>query len=232
MKKVLVIVPAYNEGTNLEGLFTKIRALKKSYDILVINDCSSDDTLDVCHRNSVTVVDLPVNLGIGGAVQTGYKYAKAHDYDFAVQIDGDGQHNPEYIEPMLERLEEGYNFCIGSRFIQNDGFQSTFARRIGIRYFTSLIRSLTGFTVTDPTSGLRACDRNVIDCFNEYYPHDYPEPETLVLLKKKKYRISEIPVIMNERAGGTSSISSFNSIYYMVKVTLAILISAFHRDRR
>lgn len=232
MKKTLIIVPAYNEGTNLERLFNKIRSLEKNYDILVINDCSSDDTLDVCNRNLVAAVDLPVNLGIGGAVQTGYRYAKANNYDYAVQIDGDGQHNPEYIEPMLAKLEEGYNFCIGSRFIENYGFQSTFFRRIGIRYFTALIKSVTGFTVTDPTSGLRACDRKVIDCFTDYYPHDYPEPETLVLLKKKKYRITEIPVIMNERSGGTSSISSFKSIYYMVKVTLAILISAFHRDRR
>lgn len=227
MKKVLIIIPAYNEESNLQRLLNNIKKLNKNYDILVINDCSKDNTSKICRENNVKVIDLPINLGIGGAVQTGYKYAYYNNYDITIQVDGDGQHNPEFIEALIAEINIGSNFCIGSRFINNQGFQSTLIRRVGIKYFTSLIKLLTGFKITDPTSGFRACDKEVIKYFYEYYPQDYPEPETLVLLKKKHFKITEVPVIMNERMGGTSSISNIKSVYYMIKVTLAILISTF-----
>lgn len=225
MSKVLIIIPAYNEDKNLEKLFGEIINVNNDYDIIVINDCSRDNTSQKCRENNIAVIDLPVNLGIGGAVQTGYKYAYYNGYDIAVQVDGDGQHNPKYIKDIVSEIEKGVDLCIGSRFIQYKGFQSTFMRRIGIKYFISLIKLFTGFNITDPTSGFRACNRNVIKNFVDYYPYDYPEPETLVLLRKMNYKIKEVPVIMNERAEGRSSINKLKSIYYMIKVTVAILVS-------
>lgn len=223
-KRVLIIIPAYNEEKNLQQLFDKLKKLK--YDILVVNDFSKDDTSKICKENGISVIDLPVNLGIGGGVQTGYKYAYYNKYDIAIQVDGDGQHDPKYIENLVSNIENGSDFCIGSRFIDKKGFQSTLIRRIGIGYFTKLIKILTGFNITDPTSGFRACNREILKYFVEYYPQDYPEPETLVLLNVKKFKITEIPVIMNERKGGKSSITPFKSIYYMIKVTIAILIAS------
>lgn len=230
MKKVLLIIPAYNEEKNLQSLIDRIRSTSDDYDVAIINDCSKDNTSSKCRENNITVIDLPVNLGIGGAVQTGYKYAYYNNYDIAVQVDGDGQHDPKYIKDVVKGVNEGNNFCIGSRFIDKEGFQSTFMRRIGIKYFTMIIKLVTGLKITDPTSGFRACDRNVMRYFVEYYPQDYPEPETLVLLRKQNYKIKEVPVIMNERIGGKSSINKLKSIYYMIKVTMAILISAINVD--
>lgn len=227
INKVLIIIPAYNEEKNLKSLIEKIRNINNSYDIVVINDCSKDQTNKLCEDIGVEVIDLPINLGIGGAVQTGYKYAYYKNYDIAVQVDGDGQHNAEYIELLVKEIYNGYNFCIGSRFINNEGFQSTLTRRIGIKYFSFLIKLVSGFVITDPTSGFRACDKKVIELFCDYYPQDYPEPETLVMLKKKHFKICEVPVIMNERKDGKSSIFGFKSIYYMIKVTLAVIISVF-----
>ena len=222
--KVLIIVPAYNEGENIRRL---IRELKKynEYDILIINDGSTDDTVHVCLEEGVTVIDLPCNLGIGGAVQTGYLYAEKNNYDIAVQVDGDGQHSPEYILKLIESItNEGADLVIGSRYISGIGFQSTRLRRIGIKFFTVLIRVLTHQCFTDPTSGFRACNRKVIQLFAQNYPRDYPEPESLVFLKRYTCKIVEKPVIMTERCNGESSINIIQSIYYMIKVTLAILI--------
>ena len=163
-------------------------------------------------------------MGIGGAVQTGYLYAKKYGYDLAVQVDGDGQHNPAFLSKMAnELIESNVNMVIGSRFLEKEGFQSSFMRRVGIRYFTRLIRMLTGKKITDATSGLRMIDRNIIELFANDYPDDYPEPETIVSLLNKGYSVKEIPVVMNERQGGVSSISATKSVYYMIKVTLAIL---------
>lgn len=227
--KVLIIIPAYNEEKNLPMLLAEIRRISNQYDILVINDCSSDDTADICRKNNVNFVDLSINLGIGGAVQCGYKYAFYNSYDIAVQVDGDGQHNPRYINILLERLENGSNLCIGSRFIKNEGFRPSITRRYGIAFLSKLIRVVTKHVVTDPTSGFRACDRKVIEFFAKYYPQDYPEPETIVALLKNKYVINEVSVIMNERKGGRSSITSLKSIYYMIKVSFAIIITSLSR---
>ncbi|WP_040213618.1 glycosyltransferase family 2 protein [Clostridium polynesiense] len=226
MEKVLLIIPAYNESKNIPRLIESINALNEGYDILVVNDCSTDNTKNVCRELGVNTINLPANLGIGGAMQTGYKYAYYNNYDIAVQVDGDGQHNPIYIKDVIREVKSGYNMCIGSRFINKEGFQSTLMRRVGITYFNYLIKMLTGISITDPTSGFRAADKTTINLFRKYYPVDYPEPETVVLLKKNGLKIKEIPVIMNERLEGKSSIDSFKSIYYMIKVSVAILITA------
>lgn len=230
MKKLLLIVPAFNEEKNLPELVNKINEVQNTMpikvDTLIINDFSTDNTKEVLKTlENINFINLPCNLGIGGAVQTGYKYAKENDYDYAIQIDGDGQHNPKYIKQAYEEIEKGYNFVIGSRFIDNQGFQSSFVRRLGINFFYYLIRILTREKITDATSGFRLCDRKVIDLFSRYYPADYPEPETLIILISNGFKVTEIPVIMNEREHGKSSINVVNSIYYMIKVTTAILLS-------
>ncbi len=179
---------------------------------------------------SFNVINLPINLGIGGAVQTGYRYGYNKGYDLAVQIDGDGQHNPEFLLKMADFMEKNrVDMVIGSRFIDKEGFQSSAIRRIGIKYFTFLIKILTGKTITDPTSGLRMVNRDIMRMFAVDYPKDYPEPESIVAVLRRKKTVQEIPVIMRERLGGVSSISFKKSIYYMIKVTLAILIERMRK---
>lgn len=224
MKK-LVIIPAYNESENIVNTVKEIKEKASDFDYVVINDCSSDKTLEILESNHLNYINLPVNLGIGGAVQTGYKYALEHEYDMAVQVDGDGQHNPAYLHSLEETLiKENADMVIGSRFIKNEGFQSTFARRMGIVYFTKMIKSLTGTTITDPTSGFRLVNKDVIALFAKDYPRDYPEPESIVALLKRKKKVLEVPVQMKERQGGVSSIRLWNSVYYMIKVSIAILV--------
>lgn len=224
MKK-LVIIPAYNESENIVNTVKEIKEKASDFDYVVINDCSSDKTLEILESNHLNYINLPVNLGIGGAVQTGYKYALEHEYDMAVQVDGDGQHDPAYLHSLEETLiKEKADMVIGSRFIKNEGFQSTFARRMGIVYFTKMIKSLTGTTITDPTSGFRLVNKDVIALFANDYPRDYPEPESIVALLKRKKKVIEVPVQMKERQGGVSSIKLWNSVYYMIKVSIAILV--------
>lgn len=224
MKK-LIIIPAYNESLNICKTIEDVQCKAKKFDYVIINDCSTDNTKEICERNHFNVVNLPINLGIGGAVQTGYKYALDNDYDMAVQIDGDGQHDPAFLNTMAEELiENELDMVIGSRFIEKEGFQSSTMRRIGIKYFTFLIHLLTGHRITDPTSGLRIVGRKGIALFAKEYPKDYPEPESVVTLLRQGGKVKEIPVIMRERQGGVSSINFKKSIYYMVKVTLAILM--------
>ncbi len=226
MKK-LIIIPAYNEEESIIDTVKAVKAKSPDFDVVVINDCSTDSTRNICIANNINFVDCPINLGIGGAVQTGYRYALEYGYDIAVQVDADGQHNPEFLKLMAEKLEEtDAAMIIGSRFIDNEGFQSTFTRRLGIRFFTALIKMLTRKTITDPTSGLRMVGKKGIEIFAKEYPNDYPEPETAVALLVRGMDIIEIPVIMNERQGGVSSINIVKSVYYMVKVTIAILVEA------
>ena len=229
--KILIVIPAYNESKNLPKVLENIRNVSADYDIVVVNDCSTDDTQQIAKDHGCSVISLPVNLGIGGAVQTGFKYARLNGYDIAVQVDGDGQHNPEHIEALVGKIAEGYNVCIGSRFIDNKGYQSTHLRRMGIRFFGLLLKLLTGRFFTDPTSGFRAFDKKAIEYFSVSYPGDYAEPESILMLVKKKMRIAEIPVVMNERANGKSSIGSVKSIYYVIKVTVAICIAGLTKRR-
>jgi glycosyltransferase involved in cell wall biosynthesis len=224
MKK-LIIIPAYNESENIVGTVRDIEENAPDFDYIIINDCSTDNTLEICKQNHFNYVNLPINLGIGGAVQTGYKYAREYGYDIAVQVDGVGQHDPAFLQQMAEYLEEHQlDMVIGSRFITNEGFQSSALRRVGIVYFTRLIHLLTGHKITDPTSGLRLGGRKVIELFAENYPKDYPEPETAVTALNHGLKIEEIPVVMRARQGGVSSITMTKSVYYMVKVTIAIVI--------
>lgn len=228
--KKLIIIPAYNEEANIVKTVESIQRDAVGFDYIVINDCSTDRTKEICEEHGFHYVDLPINLGIGGAVQTGYKYAWENGYDMAVQVDGDGQHDPEFLELMAGYLEtHQVDMVIGSRFIEKQGFQSSGMRRIGIRFFSGLIRLMTGKTITDPTSGLRMAGRNVIELFSKDYPRDYPEPESVVAILRKGLKVAEVPVIMREREGGVSSISMKKSVYYMVKVTLAILIERIRR---
>lgn len=229
MKKI-VIIPAYNESASIVNTVNDILENSEGFDYIVINDRSTDNTLDICRKNNLNVLDLPLNLGIGGAVQTGYWYAYENGYDIAVQFDGDGQHDAKYLNEMADYLtEHNLDMVIGSRFINYEGFQSSGARRMGIKYFTFLIKLLTGKKITDPTSGYRMCSRNVIKLFSNQYPKDYPEPETEVALIRRGLKVDEMPVVMRAREEGVSSISPKKSIYYMFKVTLAILIE---RSRR
>ncbi|HHD3245393.1 TPA: glycosyltransferase family 2 protein [Streptococcus pyogenes] len=231
MKK-LIIIPAYNESRNIVNTIRTIESDAPDFDYIIIDDCSTDNTLTICQKQGFNVISLPINLGIGGAVQTGYRYAQRCGYDVAVQVDGDGQHNPCYLEKMVEVLvQSSVNMVIGSRFITKEGFQSSFARRIGIKYFTWLIALLTGKKITDATSGLRLIDRSLIERFANHYPDDYPEPETVVDVLVSHFKVKEIPVVMNERQGGVSSISLTKSVYYMIKVTLAILVVRLKGNR-
>lgn len=225
MVKKLIIIPAYNEEANIEKTVESILRDSTGFDYVIINDCSTDRTKQICEEKGYNVVNLPINLGIGGAVQTGYKYAVRNGYDMAVQVDGDGQHDPKFLEEMAEYLEKNeLDMVIGSRFIEKQGFQSSGLRRVGIRFFTFLIKLLTGEVITDPTSGLRMIGKNVLAIFAEDYPKDYPEPESVVAILRRKMKVEEIPVVMHEREGGVSSISMKKSVYYMVKVTLAMII--------
>lgn len=225
MKK-LVIIPAFNEEGNLEKTIKDIKDNAPDFDYVIINDCSTDKTLEMCRRHGFSYLNLPVNLGIGGAVQTGYRYAYYHGYDIAVQFDGDGQHSASHLEDMVTTLiDTESDMVIGSRFIEKEGFQSSGLRRIGIKYFTGLIKLLTGKKITDPTSGMRMVNKKLLEKFTDEYPKDYPEPESVVMILSEKYKVTEIPVVMNEREEGVSSISLKNSVYYMIKVSFAILIA-------
>ena len=213
----LIIIPAYNESESIENTIRDIVETVPDFDYIVVNDCSRDNTLDILSSNRYAYLNLPINLGIGGAVQTGY--------DVAIQVDGDGQHDVHYLADMLHMMQEqGADMVIGSRFIEKEGFQSSKLRRVGISYFTFLIHLLTGITITDPTSGFRMINRNVMALYAKDYPRDYPEPESVVALLKRKMKVKEIPVVMRERQGGVSSIHMKRSVYYMIKVSLAILI--------
>jgi hypothetical protein len=230
--KRLIIIPAYNEAESIEKTVKGIIEKAPDFDYVVINDCSTDDTRRICEENGFNVVNLCINLGIGGAVQTGYIYALEHGYDVAVQMDGDGQHDVDFIYRMAEYLEENHlDMVIGSRFIEYQGFQSSFLRRMGIRYFTWLIRLCSGKTITDPTSGYRMAGKGAIESFARDYPRDYPEPETTLRVLRRGCRVAEIPVVMHERQGGVSSISPLKSVYYMVKVTGGILVEMMRKPR-
>lgn len=223
--KVLIIIPAYNEAENIEAVVGHMMEYAPQYDYLVVNDGSSDDTQEICMKSNFLYLDLPINMGIGGAVQAGYIYARKNDYDIAVQMDGDGQHDIAYLDKLLKPImEKSADIAIGSRFLEKEGFQSSVMRRIGINFLSGLIRVFTFKKIKDVTSGYRAVNRRFIEIYSRDYPMDYPEPEAIVAAVMHHGRIMEIPVRMRAREGGTSSITFGKSIYYMIKVTLAIFI--------
>lgn len=223
--KVLVIIPAYNEADNIEYVVSHMMGCRPEYDYLVINDGSVDNTLDLCKKSEFKYLDLPINMGIGGAVQAGYIYACKNNYDIAVQMDGDGQHDIDYLNKLLEPIiEKRADIVIGSRFLEKEGFQSSATRRMGINFLSTLITLTTHKRIKDVTSGYRAVNRRFIEIYSKDYPMDYPEPEAIVAAVMHHGRILEVPVQMRAREGGTSSITFKKSIYYMIKVTLAIII--------
>lgn len=223
--KCLLIIPAYNEAENIEKVVDNIVQNYPEYDYIIVNDGSKDNTEKICLKNGYCVLNLPINLGIGGAVQTGYCYARDNDYDVAVQIDGDGQHDVGYLAEMIKLIENGQaDVVIGSRFVEKEGFQSSQIRRIGIKFLSGLAKMLTGVRVKDITSGYRAVNRMFINIFAEDYPSDYPEPEAMVIAAVYGGKIREYPVVMRERENGESSITLKKSVYYMIKVTLAMMI--------
>lgn len=230
--KILVIVPAYNEEASLVAVVADLRQYVPDADVLVVNDGSTDSTATVARTLGVHLLDLPFNLGIGGAVQTGYLYAARNKYDVAIQFDGDGQHRASEIAKLLRPIAEGRaDMVIGSRFLVGDEYTAPFFRKLGIGIFSFVLSRILDMKVTDSTSGFRAANRDVISFLARNYPDDYPEVEALVLLHKVRLRMQEVPVLMSERTGGTSSITPVRSMYYMVKVLLAIFIDLMKKVR-
>lgn len=226
--KILVLIPCYNEAENIVATVERLKATCPDVDFLVINDCSTDASADLLRARHYPFLDLPVNLGIGGGVQCGYLYAAAHDYDVTVQMDGDGQHDPAYLQAVVDPVLNGEcDMCIGSRFINKEGFQTSFMRRVGIRFLSGLIYVLCGKRVLDVTSGFRATNKAMTAYFAAHYATDYPEPEAILAASLAGFRVAEAPVVMQERQGGVSSISSLKSAYYMIKVSLSLLIDRF-----
>lgn len=223
--KTLVIIPAYNEEHNITDVLEEIRAHLHDADIVVIDDGSSDSTAEIAANRGTTVISLSYNLGIGAAMQTGYRYAEREGYDIAIQFDGDGQHIADQAGIILKPLLEGKaDIVVGSRFLNRDSYDAELSRLIGISILSRIISFFIGQRITDPTSGFRAVNRNVIDFYNTCYPDDYPEPEALVLLHRAGFRIMEVPALMRKRVMGRSSITLLRGFYYMGKVLLAIMI--------
>lgn len=226
--KVALIIPCFNEEEVVLSLFSEIQNTRfpehMSVHPVFINDCSTDNTRQLFLDHKIDFIDLPVNLGIGGAVQTGFKYALRNGYDVAVQMDGDGQHPPAELQKILQTIiDEKADVVIGSRYLTKEGFQSSTLRRTGINYFRWLNKKLVGVTVFDSTSGYRALNRKALELVSDYYPDEYPEPEAIILYALNHLNIREVPVLMRERQGGKSSIRTYKTVYYMFKVTLGII---------
>ncbi len=230
-KKTLIIVPAYNEAGTIAGVVDNIRKHVKNADILVVNDGSRDRTARKARESGAMVVSLPYNMGIGSAVQCGFLFAKEKGYHIAVQVDGDGQHPAKDITRLLAALDNGVDMAIGSRFVEPTAYLPPFSRALGIKIFSFLVSSIVRRKVYDTTSGFRAISRRAILLLTETYPHDYPEVEALITLHRHGMEFVEIPVQMDYRREGRSSISATAGAYYMLKVTLAVLVAVIKRRR-
>ncbi len=223
--KTLVIIPCYNEEENIAFVVSRLKQAAPEADYLVVNDCSTDASARLLQEGGYNYISLPVNLGIGGGVQSGFMYALQNGYDIAVQMDGDGQHNPAYLSDIIAPVAKGEcDMCVGSRFITREGFQSGTARRVGIRMLSGLIRVLSGARVKDVTSGFRAVGRELLAFYAAHYAQDYPEPEALISAVISGYSVGEVPVVMQERQGGVSSIHALQGAYYMLKVSLSLIV--------
>ncbi|GAB4239077.1 MAG: glycosyltransferase family 2 protein [Deltaproteobacteria bacterium] len=227
--RILVVIPAYREERSIGGLVRSLRE-RYPYDVLVVNDGSEDATSESARKAGAIVLDLPCNLGIGGAVQTGFLYARDKGYDAVVRVDGDGQHEigdiPKVLEPVLDGRSDA---AIGSRFLGGTGYRGSIPRIFGIQHFRGLVNLFTGYRVTDPTSGFFAINRKLIEFYSDHYPSDYPEVDSYILMHRLGARSLEVPVRMYDRAQGKSSITAFRAVYYMVKVTLSFLINRIRR---
>lgn len=231
--RILAVVPAYNEAGAVGRVVDEIHACDRGLDVVVVDDASTDETTVVAAAHGARVLTLPFNVGIGGAVQTGLRYALERGYEVAVRLDGDGQHDASEIPKLLAPLERGEaDIVIGSRFVGPEGsYRPPLARRIGIRVFARLVSVLGGQRVTDTTSGFLALDRVGIELFASEYPHDYPEVEATLVALRSGLRLSQVQVDMRERESGSSSITFVRSLYYVVKVTLAVLVASLRRYR-
>jgi glycosyltransferase involved in cell wall biosynthesis len=227
----LAIVPAYNEQGAIAQVVAELHEFAPEFDVLVVDDGSTDKTAEVARSAGAAVIRHPFNLGIGGAMQSGYVYAAEQGYGIAVQVDGDGQHDARQVARLLQHLGKNpaLDMVTGSRFLaaEGDGYRSSASRRAGIRVFAGIISAITGQRVTDPTSGFRMTTRRGIELFARDYPHDYPEVEAILMMHAHQLQSAEIPVTMRSRSSGVSSINSTRSVYYMIKVLLAIFIGLF-----
>lgn len=231
--KILIIIPAYNEAENLVQVIERLKKIVPYADYIIVNDCSKDNTEELCREHHFNYLSLPINLGIGGGVQAGYQYASEHGYEIAVQQDGDGQHDPEYLADVLQPLlDNKCDIVIGSRFLNKEGFQSSCIRRLGIHFLSWLVRVCSGVHIKDVTSGFRAVNQEYIRFYANDYPQDYPEPEAIVTASINGARIQEVSVVMRERENGKSSINIKRSFYYMLKVSLAIIICRITRRKK
>lgn len=226
----LVIMPAYNEAKSIADVIRQVRAVCPDITIAVTNDGSTDATPAVAQATGVVVLDVPFNLGIGGAVQTGLKYAAAEGYQRAIEVDADGQHNPAYIDKLLDTMDEtSADMIIGSRFLQKTRYKATFMRTLGIAIFSDLIRLVCGKRIYDTTSGFRVYNRRAIEFLARHYPTDFPEPESIVMLLKNDFTIKEVPVEMKKRLAGVSSVFTWRAAYFMASISIAIVISSLKR---
>ena len=231
--KTLILIPAYNEENNIKLVVDNIIQNYIQYDYLIVNDCSTDKTESICQDMKYNYISLPINLGIGGAVQSGYRYAFDKNYDIAVQLDGDGQHDPAYIEQLIQPIiDQKADMVIGSRFLCKEGFHSSSLRRLGICIIKHVIKLCCGIIINDTTSGFRAVNRKLIKLFSNEYANDYPEPEAIITAVLCGYTVKETLVLMNERISGKSSIDKVHSLYYMSKVPLALIIHRLSINRR
>jgi glycosyltransferase involved in cell wall biosynthesis len=223
--KVLIIIPAYNEEKNIEKVVDELKCHDFDYDYIIVNDGSTDKTREICQARGFNAIHLPINLGVGGGIQTGYKYAYENGYDIAIQMDGDGQHDPGFIPSLLEPVRAGFaDYVIGSRYLEKKGFQSTRLRRQGIKLLSSIIYLFGKLRVEDATSGFRVVNRELIRLFSQNYAQDYPEPEAIIQAAARGYRIIELPVIMRERRAGESFVNQWSALYYIIKVTMSIAV--------
>ena len=228
-RTALAVVPAYNEAATITGVVDALRRSAPGFDVLVIDDGSTDDTSQLARAAGARVVRPPFNLGIGGAVQTGFVFARDGGYDLMAQVDGDGQHDPAELGKLLAAMEPGVDMVCGSRFLVRGEYLAPVSRRAGIHVFAWLLSRFVGQQVTDPTSGFRLYNRRAIRLFADDYPHDYPEVEAVLMVHHHRLRMVEVPVNMRERGGGVSSITSGKSAYYMVKVLLALFVGLARR---
>jgi len=229
----MVIMPAHDEEASVASVVAEVRAADPAFQIVVVDDGSADHTAELAERAGAIVLRLPFNLGIGGAVQTGYQYALENGFDIAVQVDGDGQHDPGEISRLLEPILDGRaDMVVGTRFAEGGGYRGTRLRRVGIHIFAAVVSLMVRQRVTDTTSGFRAVNRKAIRLFAHEYPHDYPEVEATVVLSRHGLKMIEVPVQMRIRETGNSSITALRSVYYMIKVLLALFIGLFRRYSR
>jgi len=227
----VAIVPAYNEEECVAAVVDELRAFDDGLTIVVVDDGSTDSTPEVAREHGAAVLRLPYNLGIGGSVQTGFRYAHENGFDIAVRVDGDGQHDASQLGAILAPVLSGEaDICVGSRYRERGGYQSSPTRRIGIRILAGTVSVLTRQRVTDPTSGFQALNRRGIALFAADYPHDYPEVEATVMVHRHRLRLREVPVVMRERSTGSSSITALRSVYYAAKVLLALFVGLFRRS--